>query len=71
MTPASSDVCQLRLDFLDLSLAPPNGDGICNTDAITVTGGSSFVPALCGYNSGQHIYVNFDGSAAILVKRKL
>lgn len=60
-------MCQLRLDFLDLSLAPPDGNGICNRDVITVTGGSSYVPPLCGINSGQHIYVNFDGSSPITI----
>lgn len=63
----SSDICQVRFDFLDLNLAPPNGDGICNRDAITITGGSSYVPPLCGTNDGQHVYVNFDGTQPITV----
>lgn len=67
ISPASSDICQVRLDFLDLTLAPPNGDGRCNRDALTISGGSSDVPTLCGTNSGQHVYVNFDGSQSISI----
>lgn len=67
ISPATSDICQLRLDFLDLTLASPNGDGVCNRDALTVTGGSSTVPTLCGVNTGQHVYVNFDGSSSIMI----
>ncbi|KAG4074579.1 hypothetical protein HA402_004450 [Bradysia odoriphaga] len=67
VSPASADICQIRLDFLDLSLAPPNGDGVCNRDAISVAGGSSYVPTLCGMNSGQHVYVNFDGTQPITI----
>lgn len=63
----SSDICQVRLDFLDLTLAPPNGDGICNRDAITISGGTTYAPALCGTNSGQHVYVNFDGTQSVTV----
>lgn len=41
VTRMGTDVCQLRIDFLDFSLAQPTGDGICSTDYFTVTGGSS------------------------------
>ncbi|KAJ6642074.1 hypothetical protein Bhyg_07020 [Pseudolycoriella hygida] len=67
ISPASSDICQVRLDFLDLTLASPSGDGVCNRDAMTISGGSSSVPALCGTNGGQHVYVNFDGSQSISI----
>lgn len=60
-------MCQLRIDFLDFSLAPPNGDGVCVTDYMTVSGGSSRVPRICGINTGQHVYVNFNGNAAITI----
>lgn len=60
-------MCQLRIEFLDLSLVGPTGDGICSTDAITVSGGSSNVPVLCGENSGQHVVVEFDGTSPILI----
>lgn len=60
-------MCQLRIDFLDLSLAPPNGDGVCNTDVLSISGGASLVPNLCGDNTGQHVYVNFAGSSSISI----
>lgn len=63
--PCSDNVCQLRIEFQDLSLAPPNGDGICNTDVLMVSGGASRVPVLCGENSGQHVVVDFLGTNAI------
>lgn len=60
--PCGDSVCQLRIELQDLSLAPPNGDGICNTDFLMVNGGASVVPILCGENSGQHIVVDFLGT---------
>lgn len=67
VNPCSDSVCQLRIEFLDLSLAPPNGDGICNTDIISVTGGATNVPNLCGENSGQHVIVDFSGTSSITI----
>lgn len=63
----NSDICQLRIDMLDFSLAQPSGDGVCNVDFVSITGGSSRVPRICGDNSGQHVYVNFNGDAPISV----
>ncbi|CAH1961904.1 unnamed protein product [Acanthoscelides obtectus] len=60
-------VCQIRLDFLTLRLAQPNGNGTCTTDALLVTGGASIVPAICGENTGQHIYVDFNGDTPITI----
>ncbi|GAB0097031.1 uncharacterized protein DMENIID0001_126230 [Sergentomyia squamirostris] len=60
-------ICQLRIEFLDFSLAQPNGDGVCQTDYMQVTGGSSRVPLICGENTGQHVYVDFNGNAAITI----
>ncbi|KAJ8925003.1 hypothetical protein NQ315_001168 [Exocentrus adspersus] len=54
------DICQVRIDFLTFNLAQPNENGTCVTDAFYVTGGASNVPILCGENSGQHIYVDFN-----------
>lgn len=62
-----SDICQLRIDFLDFNLAPPSGDGVCLTDYMAVSGGSSRVPRICGHNTGQHVYVNFNGNAPISI----
>lgn len=67
VNPCSSTVCQLRIVFSDLSLAPPNGDGTCNTDIISITGGSTQVPNLCGENAGQHVVVEFDGTNPIQI----
>lgn len=52
-------ICQLRIEFLDFALAQPSGDGICNTDVLSVSGAASNVPLLCGENSGQHVIVDF------------
>lgn len=67
MKPCDANICQLRIDFLSFSLAPPNGDGVCNVDSFSVTGGSSRVPVICGENSGQHVYVDFNEEAPILI----
>ncbi|XP_026847597.1 uncharacterized protein LOC6600581 [Drosophila persimilis] len=67
VTPPDSSICQLRVDFLALSLAPPTGDGFCSTDALTITGGASQVPSICGENSGQHVYVDFNGVNPITI----
>lgn len=58
---------QLRIDFLDLVLAQPDGDGNCVTDSISVTGGNTIVPLLCGDLTGQTIFVDFNGNTAITI----
>lgn len=67
VSPMTTDVCQLRIDFLDFSLAQPNGDGTCATDYMTVTGGSSRVPRICGENTGQHVYVHLNGQSSVTI----
>jgi hypothetical protein len=67
VTRSGSDVCQLRVDFLDFSLAQPTGDGACTNDYFTITGGSSPVPRICGENSGHHVYVDFSGNNPITI----
>ncbi|XP_057653655.1 uncharacterized protein LOC130892311 [Diorhabda carinulata] len=62
---ASSDICQVRIDFLNFILSQPNATGVCTTDALYVTGGAGLVPVLCGDNTGQHIYVDFNGNENI------
>ena len=66
----AENVCQLRIDLLDFSLAPPNGDGTCNTDVISVTGSATNVPALCGENAAQHIIADFAGTNPITIAIK-
>ncbi|XP_058456789.1 uncharacterized protein LOC131434156 [Malaya genurostris] len=68
ITPCSASVCQLRIDFQSLALAQPDGDGNCITDVLSVTGGSSEVPLICGDNTGQHVYVNFDSLNPITIR---
>lgn len=67
VTRMGTDVCQLKINFLDFSLAQPTGDGVCSNDYFTITGGSSPVPRICGENSGQHVYVDFSGNNPITV----
>jgi len=70
----STDICQVRLDFLTTVLAqPPLGtttttggvcgnsaaDGIVVTPGITQTGS---LPVLCGTLTGQHMYIEADRS---------
>lgn len=57
----------MRLDFLALSLAQPDGNGYCVTDSVQVVGGASTVPIICGENSGQHMYVYFNGDSDIKI----
>lgn len=57
----------MRIDFLTLNLAQPDANGTCVTDALYVIGGASAVPVICGENSGQHIYVDFNGDTPIQI----
>lgn len=56
--PCQNNVCQIRLDFLDVELqAPDSTSGVCNVDSIAVTGNGadpSKIPTLCGNLSGKH-----------------
>ena len=64
----NSDVCKLRIDFDTMVLAgpftnhilakegPKLGDCIFDTLTVSNPGGSS-PPIICGYNTGQHIFV--------------
>lgn len=48
-------ICQLRFDFLDFDLKRPNV-GSCDDNRFMISGvnSNSFVPNICGYNTGQH-----------------
>nr|CAH7743150.1 unnamed protein product [Callosobruchus chinensis] len=50
-----------------MSLAQPNATGVCTTDALIITGGAGNVPVICGENTGQHIYVDFNGNDNIIM----
>ena len=69
----SSDVCKLRIDYDVMVLSPPEGvtlpaaaasitDGAnfghCETDSLTISNpGGANPPTICGYNTGQHMWV--------------
>ncbi|XP_044762650.1 uncharacterized protein LOC123319783 [Coccinella septempunctata] len=56
---ASSDIQQMRIDFLDFELLGPT-DGNCINEMFVITGNglNNQIPSICGYNTGQHIYVD-------------
>ncbi|XP_018352522.1 PREDICTED: uncharacterized protein LOC108754585 isoform X1 [Trachymyrmex septentrionalis] len=58
---------QLRLDFLEATWAQPNATGFCDLDVFLVSGGSSTVPRICGENTNQHVYVDFNGATPITI----
>jgi hypothetical protein len=69
ITKCAPTICQLRIDFLDFILAPPDGDGECSTDVLKIDGANSVIPDICGYNTAQHIYVDFGaGDIAITIR---
>ncbi|XP_023236193.1 uncharacterized protein LOC111635466 [Centruroides sculpturatus] len=53
------NVCQLRLDFLEFTLAQPDFLGMCAWDSFMVrTTVGEHLPILCGENGGQHLYID-------------
>jgi len=68
--PTNTDVCKLRIDFDTLVLTDPGEIsstsaatdtftiGDCIYDTLTVSNpGGAVPPTICGYNTGQHMYV--------------
>ncbi|CAG2114154.1 unnamed protein product [Medioppia subpectinata] len=57
------DVCQLRLDFLVFDMSRPR-DGTCDSDRFVVNGQTqnSIIPPVCGYNTGQHMYIDMSST---------
>lgn len=58
LTPLSTEICQIRLDFDTFSTTIASTTGTC-TDSFKITGntrGSNTTPNLCGTLSGQHMY---------------
>ncbi|XP_065338296.1 uncharacterized protein LOC135938542 [Cloeon dipterum] len=52
------DICQLRLDFDQFMIGGPEIiNHVCSNDQFIVSGGSP-VPAICGTNTGNHMYVD-------------
>ncbi|GJQ88051.1 hypothetical protein Trydic_g12973 [Trypoxylus dichotomus] len=60
-------ICQVRIDFLTLTLAQPDANGNCINDAMNIVGGGANIPTICGENSGLHVYVDFNGDANIKI----
>lgn len=65
VTRCSSEICQIRLDFVVTEVDQPvAATGLCTTDILTLTPGatsllgSSTPPALCGTLTGQHVYMD-------------
>lgn len=59
------NVCQLRLDFEEFSLAQPDENGQCTTDSFMVrTTVGERLPILCGENKDQHLYVDMGRGSA-------
>ncbi|XP_057368595.2 uncharacterized protein LOC130689675 [Daphnia carinata] len=56
-------VCQVRLNFVLFTIAQPDTESVCNTDAFDVVGASNKIPTICGDNGGQHMYLNVPSSA--------
>ncbi|XP_050094093.1 uncharacterized protein LOC126576833 [Anopheles aquasalis] len=61
-------ICQLRIDFRSLTLDQPTGDGACNSDRLSISGGTPTVTQICGENTGQHLYMAFAGSNPITIR---
>jgi len=67
---ASDDVCQLRLDFQTMTGYTATTAGAC-TDKFEATGQTgSNPPAICGINTGYHMYVEFGATATDSVTLK-
>ncbi|XP_076284967.1 uncharacterized protein LOC143211320 [Lasioglossum baleicum] len=51
-------VSQLRIDFVHFNIGQPNArTGVCDEDIMEIRNGRS-VFQMCGWNSGQHLYVD-------------
>ncbi len=66
------NICQLRLDFDTFNIAQPNSDTApdnfpsvrtqCLEAQFVATSNDRSVPTICGYNNGQHIYLEAEDS---------
>ncbi|XP_063236070.1 uncharacterized protein LOC134538576 [Bacillus rossius redtenbacheri] len=55
---AHPDICQYRLDFDQFVVAGPEAvNHVCSSDQFIVSGGGR-APAICGTNTGNHMYVD-------------
>ncbi|KAL6264749.1 hypothetical protein P5V15_004847 [Pogonomyrmex californicus] len=65
-------VSQLRIDFHHFHIGPPNFmTGVCDEDVMEISNGKSKFE-LCGWNSGQHIYVDMgEGDEPVILRFRL
>ncbi|KAF2351206.1 CUB domain [Trinorchestia longiramus] len=64
----SENICQIRLDFSEFTLTQPNYEGVCDIDFLQIPEGPSYIPTICGDNSGQHMYVTVsDGNCNTVI----
>lgn len=70
--PSSSNICRIRLDLTTFVISGPstvseatlasNNLGDCTTDTFLISGQGGGSPVICGTNTGQHLFVDSDGS---------
>uniref|UniRef100_T1JEW3 CUB domain-containing protein n=1 Tax=Strigamia maritima TaxID=126957 RepID=T1JEW3_STRMM len=66
--PLNNDICQLKLDFINFELFGVQ-EGECQVDIFSVIPTTNSIPALCGNNNGQQIYVHVpSGQKAIRLR---
>ncbi|XP_043279445.1 uncharacterized protein [Venturia canescens] len=59
-------VSQLRIDFVHFNIGQPNRkNGLCDQDLMEVKSGGTSIQ-ICGWNSGQHIYMDVDEEGTML-----
>ncbi|XP_071057163.1 uncharacterized protein [Onthophagus taurus] len=55
----SKEIQQIRIDFIDFELIGPSQNGDCFQEKFVVSGQNiNNIPIICGYNSGQHYYID-------------
>ncbi|EZA53674.1 hypothetical protein DMN91_007914 [Ooceraea biroi] len=67
-----TEVSQLRIDFVHFNIGQPNATtGVCDEDVMVIDNGrTSF--ELCGWNSGQHVYVDLsEGNEPVTLNFRL
>ncbi|XP_018019030.1 uncharacterized protein LOC108675520, partial [Hyalella azteca] len=68
VVPVNENICQIRLDLMEFTLAQPDENGVCADDFLQVTGGTTTIPAICGQNNLQHMYVEVSpGSGSVSI----
>ena len=57
VTPLSSNICQLRLDFTNFATGITAASGVCSDSFAVSVGSNRPYPNICGTNTGEHIYL--------------